>query len=67
MYNFGLNKEQIVKFLKWDKKHKVCKLVNLGAIGGRLEFTFIPTGIGPIAKVKCAVCMKEIDLTDSDS
>lgn len=46
-----------------------------GAIGGRLGYTFIPTGLGVIVKAYCGLCYRkdpkpetaECDLTDYDS
>lgn len=34
-----------------------------GAIGGALTYSFTPTTLGVVIKVKCA-CGKEIDVTD---
>ena len=63
---FGLNDQQIKQLDKWDKKHKKCKQEGVGAIGGRLSYTFIPLSIGTIVTVKCAVCEKEINLNSAD-
>ena len=38
-----------------------------GAIGGRLAFSFIPTSIGLVCKVKDAISNTEFDLTDYGS
>lgn len=60
---FSLSKEQLVELAVWDRKHE-CKLKeNSGAIGGRLTFSFTPTGLGVIAKVKCG-CGEELDLSE---
>ncbi len=37
-----------------------------GAIGGVTSFTFTPTGLGVIVKVRCG-CGEEVDITDFDS
>lgn len=59
-----LDKEQLKNFNNWNKERKeVCKLTYTGAIGGRLTYSFTPTGLGTVVKVKCA-CGEEIDLTD---
>jgi len=60
---FQLDNEQFKNYIEWDKKHQ-CKLKNnIGAIGGRLTFSFTPTGLGVIIKVKCA-CGEELDLSN---
>lgn len=38
-----------------------------GAIGGGLEYIFIPTGLGTITKVRECITKEEIDLTDYDN
>jgi len=61
--NFQLDNKQLKDYIEWDKKHQ-CKFKNnCGAIGGRLTFTFTPTGLGVIIKVKCA-CGEELDLSN---
>jgi hypothetical protein len=42
----------------WD----LCEAVD--PTGAKLAYTFIPTGIGLIIKVKCDICNRELDLTD---
>jgi len=74
MYNdigqrtFTLEPAQVKKFKKWNNKHKkTCKYAldqtSMGAVGGRLTFSFIPTGIGCISEIKCA-CGEVLDVTD---
>lgn len=53
------------KYEEWRKIHK-CQFINpnsVCAIGGRLTFSFTPTSLGCISKVKC-VCGEEIDTTN---
>lgn len=38
-----------------------------GAIGGHLRYSFTPTGIGTVARVRCLVCKRGRDLTDYDA
>jgi len=38
-----------------------------GTIGGGYTFTFTPTGLGTVVKVKNCVTGEELDLTDYDS
>ena len=65
---FDLDEEDSKKFTEWDGKHKKgCDCYhNPGAIGGRLTFSFTPTGLGCITVIKCA-CGEKLDLTDYDS
>ena len=67
---FELWGKELETFQKWDKEHKkVCKIVNSNtqaAIGGRLTFSFTPTGLGPAVGVECA-CGAKQDCTDVDS
>jgi hypothetical protein len=61
---FRLESEDVEKLNEWDKKHKkVCKLNKECAIGGRLSFIFIPTGLGIDTIVQCA-CGEQLNLTD---
>lgn len=65
---FELDEKQEKLFHDWNCEHiKTCKLTQsptgTGAIGGRLSYCFIPTGLGVITKVKCA-CGEEVDLTE---
>lgn len=66
---FKLFEEEERTYREWKSKHdKMCPLAdvdNQGAIGGRLTFSFTPTSLGVIYKVKCA-CGKEKDITSYD-
>lgn len=63
---FELNKEDVEEYKKWKKQHdKTCQSLYVGAIGGRLNFSFTPTGLGDIIRIKCA-CGEELDLTHSE-
>ena len=65
---FEFTEEQVKKIDVWDKQHE-CKLKDekgnrrLTTTGGRLKYTFIPTSIGMIQKVRCS-CGVELDLTE---
>ena len=59
---FQLDKNQIKKLEKEYTEHK-CTVNNTGAIGGKITFSFTPTDLGTVVKVKCA-CGFEVDLTD---
>lgn len=45
---FGISKEEYEKIREWKKSHSK---VNTGAIGGRYEYRFFPTGIGTSGKI----------------
>lgn len=53
-------------------KHKTCPYDYLNkpfysSTGGQYSFTVTPTGLGPIVKVKCNACNKEIDITNNSN
>jgi hypothetical protein len=64
--SFDLDEKQYAKYLKWNKKYKTD---DCGAIGGGIEFVFIPTGLGKVIKVRKLHKGKtiELDLTDTDN
>ena len=66
--SFDIHADEYKKFDEWNNNHiKKCKLYGTdGAIGGRLEFCFRPTGLGNIITVKCDCNSKDskYDLTD---
>jgi len=64
---FKLTGQELVNFHEWNDQHKLnCEMNNtIGAIGGRLTFSFTPTGLGTAIKVQC-VCGDEKDCTDID-
>ena len=66
---FELSPYAVAKLTKWIHGHK-CEYTKhpekLGAIGGGFTYTFTPTSIGVIVKIKC-YCGAGCDLTDYDS
>jgi len=68
---FKLTEKQLKKESEWKASHK-CKYrkpnneIYVGAIGGAITYSFTPTGIGIIIKIKCA-CGSELDLTETDN
>lgn len=54
----------------YDKHHdctyKCLHKPFFSSIGGQYTFTFTPTGIGTIVKVKCNACNKEEDITNNN-
>lgn len=65
---FTLEESEEKDYEKWKKEHDLtCKSKkNPTAIGGRLTYSFIPTSIGTVFKVKC-VCGVKKDFTDYNS
>ena len=64
---FKMSRGDSARVSKWNTDHKKdCPYVKKPtAIGGRLTYSFTPTGLGTITVVKCA-CGEKLDLTDSD-
>lgn len=56
---------QVARYLEWRKQYMTGDR-DYGAIGGCFSFTFIPTTIGTIVKVRfaCGSESAEMDLTD---
>lgn len=63
---FELSKTQIEKIKRWDHVitgHK-CDVNKQGDVtGARLEYIFIPTGLGDFVRVRCE-CGAELDVTE---
>jgi hypothetical protein len=65
-FKFILLNKEITEFREWQIGHrKDCPVDNVGAIGGRFTYSFTPTGLGDIIRIKCA-CGEELDLTHSE-
>lgn len=55
---------------KWKEQHLHENHENRGygaAIGGMWSYSFTPTGLGNILRVKCNACGKKLDVTDYGS
>ena len=61
---FELDDEQVKKYLDWYAKLPEAAI---GAIGGRIVFSFCNTSIGQVVRVRDDVSDLELDLTDYDS
>lgn len=60
---FPISKEEDEKIKAW--MDEICKdNVNVGAIGGRFIYTFIPTSIGIIGNVEDSVTGKKLSFQD---
>ncbi|MBU5349141.1 hypothetical protein [Paenibacillus lautus] len=55
---FIINEQMKKKINEWDS----CKATDV--TGAQYAFTFIPTGLGLVVKVKCDVCNRVLDLSD---
>ena len=60
---FTLDVDERKRVQEWDEAHDCDLKEYSGAIGGRLSYTFTPTGLGMIIKVMCG-CGEEIVVTD---
>lgn len=58
---FTLDDEQERKFLEWRAS---LPAASVGAIGGRVVFTFCHTNLGTVARARDDVSGSEIDLSD---
>jgi len=64
MFNFTIPEKESKIAENWISKHKmVCRIKDVGAIGGKYTWSFTQTSLGCITILKCA-CGEEIDLTD---
>ncbi len=66
MIEFKLNEKENELAEEFLQEHRHPE-VHKGAIGGHMEFKFIPTSVGDICIVKCSVCDSEKNITDYDS
>jgi hypothetical protein len=67
---FNLDERDLQKITDWLDQHDLtCKFADPdthGAIGGRLTYSFTPTGLGHVTIVHCA-CGVEHNFTDYES
>ena len=61
---FELTEGQLEKFKEWDSTHDCDGAA--GAIGGKVGFKFIPTGLGMIFQAEC-ICGEKLQLTESEN
>jgi hypothetical protein len=67
MIIFELSDTQIEKIKTWDhpKTGHKCRVNKKGdVVGARLEYIFIPTGLGDVVRVRCE-CGEELDITEN--
>lgn len=56
---------EYARYLQFCEDHKHND-IDRGAIGGGIEISYMPTGLGNIVKVRCELCGAEADITDSN-
>lgn len=61
---FSLDKEETDKLNQWLEKLPSSPE---GAIGGRITYSFTPTNLGVVIKVRDEVTKQEIDLTNYEA
>ena len=66
MRTFTIDDKHTEAINAFKKKCKEEDSQGAGAIGGRFQYVFIPTGLGVITKVKDSFSDNELDLTDYD-
>lgn len=65
LFTFGLSEEQQTKLTEWTLTKDMEAYT--GAIGGRFTYSFTPTNLGTVVKVKDELDGTKIDLSDYDS
>lgn len=63
---FQLSEKEEKAVKDFEEKHNHPE-VNKGAIGGHIQYTFIPTSLANICVLKCSICGEEQNITDYDS
>jgi hypothetical protein len=65
MVKFELTNKQNRKIREWVRSLKEkYEVIDFGAVGGGVEYSFTPTGLGVIIKIKCLG--EELDLTSDN-
>ena len=62
---FELSKKEELDAKEFEKEHRHPEIYK-GAIGGHLEYKFIPTSLGNAVIIKCSICDAEKNITDYD-
>ena len=63
---FKLNEREKALAKAFKEKHQHPK-VNKGAIGGHIEYRFVPTSIANVVEIHCIICGAHENITDYDS
>lgn len=61
MITFTIDEEQAKKMKEFVDKYRSP---NVGAIGGQFVYTFCPTTLGTVVKVRDDISGEELDVTD---
>ena len=66
-FGFGVTRQENEVITAWLKKHNLeshgSEYVNRGAIGGGITYSFAPTSIGTVGKIRCS-CGEEFCFRD---
>ena len=62
-HNFVMTAVEYARYKAFCKDHSGC-CKNMGAIGGGISVSFMPTGLGNCIKCECASCGTSVDITD---
>lgn len=63
---FELQEDELKKAHKWERIHKCKYRGEFGAIGGGIQYIFMPTGLGTLVEIKCD-CGKKKSLRGSEN
>jgi hypothetical protein len=56
------------RMVRFKDVHNKCKWKGaLPTCGGRFKIIVFPTSIGTFATIKCVICKKDAEISDSDS
>lgn len=63
MIKFELSEKEESAAKEFENTHKHPEIYK-GAIGGHIQYVFIPTSLGNAITVKCSICDAEENITD---
>lgn len=62
--DFEFDADQRKRIDVFIAEHESIHGVTTAAIGGRYTYSFTPTSLGMVQRVRCASCNKELDVSD---
>lgn len=65
MIRFELHPKEEVAAKEFEKEHRHPEVYK-GAIGGHIEYKFIPTSLGNAISIRCSICDAEKNITNYD-
>ena len=63
MIEFKLSEKEEAAANKFEEMHRHPN-IRKGAIGGHLQYTFIPTSVGDTCSIECLICGESENITD---